>query len=111
MGLAGGGDDDIGLAGLGGQVLGAGVAQGNGGVLAAAGKHQADGATHGNAAADDHGLGAVKLNAEAAQQVQAAIRGTRQGCVLVEHELAQIDRVQAIGILGGVDSLEDGVFI
>ena len=111
MGLAGGGDDDIGLAGLGGQVFGSGVAQGDGGVLAAAGKHQADGAANGHTAADDHGLGAVELNAEASQKVQAAVRGARQGRLLVEHELAQIDRVQAIGILGGVDSLEDGVFI
>ena len=111
MGLAGGGDDDIGLAGLGGQVLGAGVAQGDGGVLAAAGKHQANRATHGHAAADDHGFGAVKFNAEAAQQVQAAVRGAGQGCILVEHELAQVDGVQAVGILFGVDALEDGVFI
>ena len=53
----------------------------------------------------------VELNAEAAQKVQTAVRGARQGRLLVEHELAQVDWVQAIGILGGVNALEDGVFI
>ena len=55
-GDTGGGDDDVGLPEVGGQVAGAGVALGHRGVLAAPGQQQRHRAADGDAAADDHDL-------------------------------------------------------
>ena len=109
--LAGRSNDDIGRTGLRGKILGAGVTQRDRGILATAGKHQTNRAAHGHAAADDDHLCTVKLHTEAAQQVDAAVWRAWQRGVLVEDQLAQVNRVQTIGVLGRVDELEHTVFI
>jgi 1,4-alpha-glucan branching enzyme len=64
-GNAGGGDDDVSAPGVRGQVAGAGVAEGDGAVLAAPGQDQPERAADGGAAADHDDLGAVELDPEA----------------------------------------------
>ena len=103
-GYAGRGDHDVGLAHVGGEVLGAGVAQGHGGVLAAAGEQQAERPADGDAATDHDHLGARDLHAVTAEQLDDAARRAGQRTGLAEHEPAQVDRVQAVGVLVRVAS-------
>ena len=75
---AGGGDHDVGARHLGGEVLGSGVAQRHGGVLAAPGEQQAQRPAHGDAAADHGHVRAGQRHVEAAQQLDDPARRARQ---------------------------------
>ena len=75
-GHAGRGDDDVGLAHLGGQVAGAGVAQRDRRVLAAPGEDQAERAADGDAAADDDDL----ARRRSARRSGAAARCSPSAC-------------------------------
>ena len=108
-GDAGGRDDDVGAADVLGEVTGAGVAQGHGGVLGAAGQQQTERATDGDAAADHADLGAVELDVVRAQELDDAARRAGQRRVGHVHEPAEVDRVQAVGVLGRVDELDGAV--
>ena len=100
---------DVRGPGVRGEILGAGVAQGHGGVLGAPGQQQAEGAAHGDPAADDGHVGARDGHVVAAQQFHDAARGARQRAVLAEDQLAQADRVQPVRVLGRVHPVEHGV--
>src|SRR5699024_1712746 len=108
-----GGDDHVRTAQLGGQIGGAGVAQGDGRVVLAPGEQRADGAAHGDAPADDHDVLAAEVEAVALGQLDHGARRAGQrgvdGLVGVEHQAAEVHRVQPVGVLGGVDPLEDRV--
>ena len=62
----------------------------------------------GDAAADHGDPGAVQLDAVAPAQLDDPARGARQRAGLAEHQPAQADRVQAVGVLGRVDALQRG---
>src|SRR5699024_1205195 len=109
--LASGRDDDICGQGFCLKIFRSGVAQGHGGIFATTSQHQANGTAHGYSAADDNHLGAIDIDVVAAQPSNAATRGTGQRCLFVEHELAQVDRVQAISIFIRVNQFQDAVFI
>src|SRR5699024_8463030 len=108
-----GGDDHVRAAQLGGQIGGAGVAQGDGRVVLAPGEQRADGAAHGDAAADDHDVLAAEVESVALGQLDHGARRAGQrgvdGLVGVEHQTAQVHRVQPVGVLGGIDPLEDRI--
>src|SRR5690606_35041015 len=80
----GGGHHGVGPAGVGGEVAGRGVAEGDGRVLGPAGQQEAEGAPDGDAAADDGDLRALDRDVEPAEQLHDALRGARQGARLHE---------------------------
>ena len=88
------------------QVPGAGVALGHGGVLAAPGQQQAERAADGDAAADDGDVRARDRHVVPAQQLDDALGRARQRPWLAEHQLAEVDRLQAVGVLVRVDQAE-----
>ena len=71
-----------------------------------AGQQQAQRAADRGAAADHGDLGAVQRYVVAAQQVHDAARRAGQRAGEAEHEPAQVDRVQAVGVLVRVDQLQ-----
>jgi hypothetical protein len=105
----GGHHHDVRGPGVRGEILGSGVAERDGGVLCAPGQQQAQGPAHGDAAADDGDVSARDGHTVAAQQVNDAPRRARQRARLAEDEPAQVDRVQAIRVLGRVHPVQDGV--
>ena len=113
MGHAHSGDDDVGLAQHLVEVLGAGVSQGCGGVHLTAGQQQAQRAAHGNTAAEHHHVLAVPVDAVALDELNHTVRGAGQRGIQrlrnVQHELAEVGRVQAVGVLLGGDALEHAV--
>ena len=103
-GHAGGGDDDVGAAHLGGQVARAGVAQRDGGVLAAAGQQQAHRPADRDAATDDDDVLRRRSATSWRRSSSTMPRGVHgSGRRLAEHEPAEVGRVQAVGVLGRVD--------
>ena len=100
------GDHDVGPPGVLGEVAGAGVAQGHGGVLRAAGQQQAERAADRGAAADHGDLGAVQRDVVPPEQVHDAARRARQRAGEAQDEPAQVDRVQPVGVLVRVDQLQ-----
>ena len=91
------------------EVAGAGVAQGHCGIGSGRLVPQQDGYGPPNerAAADyDHVL-AFYLDPAAAEDLQDPVRRTGPEALLLPHEAAQIDRVQAIDILVWVNGVED----
>ncbi len=89
-----------------GQVTGAGVAQGDGGVLRTAGEQQPQGTAHGDAASDHDDLRALERHVVAAEQLHDAARGARQRGLLHEDEPAQVDRLEAVRVLDRVDQVQ-----
>ena len=94
-----------------GQVTRAGVALGHRRVLAAPGQQQRHRAADGDTAADDHDLGALDLDAVAAQQGEDAVRGAGQRGRLVQDEAAEVHRVQAVRVLVRVHQFQDAVLV
>ena len=110
-GPPGRGDDDVGGPGVRGDVDGAGVAERHRGVLALAGQQQPKRPADRGAAADDADLGPAQRYAVAAQQLDDAAWRAGQRRRLAQHQLAQVDRVQAVGVLAGVDQPEGPVVV
>jgi hypothetical protein len=109
MGDTGGSDDDVRGAGVGGDVDGRLVAEGDGRVLGGTGEHEAERAADGEAAADDAEALAGDLDVVLAEQLDDAARRARQRAGDAEHELAEVGRVQPVGVLVGVDQLQHAV--
>ena len=87
------------------------MAQGDGGILRSAGEHQTNRPPDGHATPHHNNLRTIQFNAVTTQQVDRAVRGARQRGRLIENELAQVHRVQAIGVLLWVDEPEDAVLV
>ncbi len=94
-----------------GKIDRAGVAQGDGGVLAAAGEEQPDRTPDRHAAADDDNIGAVDRDVVAAHQLDTRARGARQRARLHEHQATEIARVQPVGVLARIHPLEHGELV
>ena len=67
------------------------------------------GPADGDPAADHDHVRAVDLHAVVAQQLDDAVRGAGQRPGLVQHQPAEVRRVQAVGVLGRVDQLQHPV--
>ena len=108
-GAADGGDQDVGLAGDGGEVGGAGVADRDRAVLPQqqAGHRLADD----GAAPDDHRPAAGEGDAVALEQGDDAGGGRRGEPRLVEPEAADVDRVEAVDVLVGIDAVEHPLLV
>ena len=112
FGHAYGGHDHVRGLDQSGQVLGAGMGHGHGGVLAH--EQQGHGFAHDVAAAHDHGVGAVQVHAGAVKQLDAAVRGAGQEhagrldvrVFLDGQEFAHVDGVESVHVFGGVDEIE-----
>ena len=91
-----------------GQVPGPGVAQRDGRVLAAPGEQQAERAADRDAAPDHGDVRARDRDVVAPQQLHDAPWRAGQRSRLAEHQLAQVDRVQPVGVLGRVHPVQDG---
>ncbi len=91
-----------------GQVTRPGVAEGHGGVLRPPGEQQAQRTADGDAPADHHDLGAVDRHVVLPQEPDDAARRAGQRGVDHVDQPAQVDRVEAVGVLGGVDALQQG---
>src|SRR5487761_973143 len=104
---AGRDDDDVGAAGVRGQVLGAGVAERHGGVLGAPGQQQPEGAADGDPAADDGDVRPGDRHVVAAHQLYDPARRAGQRSPLAEYQPAQVERVQAVGVLARIDPVQD----
>ena len=100
-------DDDVGRAGVRGDVDGGDVAQGHGRVLGRPGEHQAQRAADGQPAPDHAEPLTRDRHVVLAQQLDDPARRARERSGHPEHELAEVHRVQAVGVLVGVDQLED----
>ena len=107
-GYAGSGDHDVGLAHVGREVLGPGVAQRHGRVLATPGEQQPERAADRETAADHDHLGTGDLHAVAAEQLDHAHGRAGQRSGLAEHQLAQVGRVQAVDVLVGMQRARAG---
>ena len=94
-GHPGRGDHDVGLPDHRRQVPGAGVAQRDGGVLAAPGQQQAHRPADGEAAPDHDRVRAVDRDLVPAEQFDDAQRGAGQRRRLAQHQRAQVLRVQS----------------
>ena len=81
------------------EVAGAGVAERDGGVLAAPGEEQPEGTSHRHATTDDDHLGAGDRHVVAAEQLDDAPRRARQRRRLTEHQASEVHRVQTVGVL------------
>ena len=107
------GNNDVSLAQHLVQVLGTGVRQGCGRVHLAASQQQTQRATHGNAAAEHHNVLTVPVDAVALDQLNDTVGGAGQRGIQrlrnVQHELAEVGRVQAVSVLLGGDALEHAV--
>ncbi len=75
-------------------------------VLASPGQHQAESPADGNAAPDYGDVSAGDRHVVLAQQRHDAFRSARQRAGLAEHELAQVDGLESVGILGRIDEAE-----
>ena len=100
---------DVRGPGVRGEILGSGVAQRHRGVLGAPGQQQAESPADGDPAPDDGDVGARDGHPVAAQQFDDAARRARQRAGLAEHQLAQVDRVQPVRVLGRVHPVEHGM--
>jgi hypothetical protein len=92
-----------------GEILGSGVAERHGGVLGAPGQQQAEGAADRDAASDNGDVGPRDGHAVAAQQVHDAARRARQRARLAQDQLAEVDRVQSVRVLGRVHPVQHRV--
>ena len=102
--LAHGGHDHIGLPRDGGQIGRAAVADGDGGVLRQ--QHQRHGLAHDIAAANDHGVLAPQLVADAFEHFHAAIRRAGPEAGHAGHEGAGAGDVEAVHIFGRADGFD-----
>ena len=114
FGAADGGDDDVGLAGDGAEVAGAGVGDGDGGITAGTFGHEQEG--HGfaddHAAADDDGVGACGFDAGVDEESLAAEGGAGdEAGGVFEREFGDVDGVEAVDVFGGVDGADDFGFV
>src|SRR5712692_7096260 len=104
-GFAHSGDDDIGAAEDIGQVARFGMADRDGGV----GVHEEKG--HGFAddvaAAEDHGIGAFDLDFVAAKNFHAPCGSASDKARTSADEAAEIDRMEAVHVFGGIDGFEN----
>ena len=108
-GTSDGGDEDVSATADGGQVLGAGVADGDG----CAGVEQQHGqrTTDDIAAADDDGLLAFDGNVGAAQDLHASGRGAGDEAGTLGAEIADVGGVEAVDILIRRDGEQDALGI
>jgi hypothetical protein len=94
-----------------GEILGSGVAQGDGRVLRAPRQKQPKRPAHGDAAANHGHLSAGDLHAEPPQQHHDAVRRARQRAVLAEHQFAQVHRMQAVSVLLRVHQVQHALLV
>ena len=104
-GAADGGDENIGRAREILRIARFRVANGDGGV----GVHQQQrhGLADDVAAADDHGVCAFDGNCAAAQNFHHAKRSARDEAGATLDELADVDGMKAVDVLGGIDGFEN----
>ena len=113
-GFADGGDEDVGRAADVGDVFGAAVGDGDGGVAAFAFVHE----QQGHRFADDHassehnGVGAGGFDARFHEEALASEGGAgdETGGV-AEGELGDVDRMKPVDVLGGIDGFDDSLFV
>src|SRR5882724_2694718 len=108
-GFAHGGDDDVGAAEDIGQIAGFGMANGHGGV----GVHEEKrhGLADDIAAAEDHRVGAFDLDFITAQNFHTAGGSAGDQAGTSADEATEIDGVEAVHVLGGIDGFEDALGI
>ena len=87
------------------------MTQRHGCVLTASSEQQTDRASDRHTTADDSDAGTVDRDVVAPQQVNHAARRARERRLLAEDESSEVDRVQTVGVLGGIDPLERGVLV
>lgn len=104
-------DDDVGALHLGGEIARAGVTQGDRRVLAATGQQQADRPADGDAAPDHSDVGSVERDVVSTEEMDHAARGAGQRGLLAEHQAAEVDRMEAVGVLLRGDALERGILV
>jgi hypothetical protein len=104
-GSAGRGDDDVGGAGVGADVVDPGVHDGHRCVRPGVLERQQVGerTTDREPPADDDDVLAGDGDVVGVQHVHDAAGGARDRCVLAHDQQAQVDGVQAVRVLGGVD--------
>ena len=114
-GTAGRADHDVSGPDDGGQVAGAGVARGHGGVLGAPGEQQPERPPARRTAPHDHHVRAVERDVVPAEQLDDPARGARQRGVApggdIEHQPAEVRRVQAVRVLVRVDPGQHGLLV
>ena len=101
-----GGHDDVGTAQVIGEIAGAGMAQGDGGVLAASGEKEPERPADSDAATDDHDVRSGDRHVVASEQRDNAPGRARERSILAEDEAAEVRRMEAIGILRWIHELE-----
>ncbi len=91
------------------------VRQGDGGVESLTGEQQAEGAPHGETAADHYNTLAGNGDVVTLQHLDDAGGGAGkrgvQRAAHAEHQATEVGRVEAVGVLGGVHQLEHGVLV
>lgn len=91
------------------QVLGLGVADGDGGVLGQ--QQQRGGLAHDVGAADDHGIFTGDLGAGGLDHADAACRGAGQIAGLADLHAAHVDGRETVHILLRRDGVDDGLLV
>lgn len=114
FGAADGGDDDIGLAGDGAEVAGAGVGDGDGGVASGAFGHEekCHGFANDHAATDDDRVSAAGFDAGVDEKALAAEGGAGdETCGVFEGEFGDVHWVEAVDVFGGINGADDFGFV
>ena len=102
---AGGDDDDVGAADMGGQVARPRMADRHGRVLPdqqECGRHADDGGP-----TDDDGVPSGDLDPRAAQDLDRGVRGRRQEPVVAEAQQAGVEGMDPVDVLGRIDGVDD----
>ena len=102
---------DVSPSSVAGQLDSPGVAQGDRGVLALPRQQQSQRSADRGPTSDQANRCAAERNAIAAEQFDDATRRAWQGTGHSQHQLAEVDRMQAVGILVGIDQSECRVVI
>ena len=110
-GEAGRGDQDVGLPGVGAEVGDAGVHHGDRGVGVGPleGEQVGERTADGEAATDDDDVLPLDGDVVVDEQRLDAGGGARQRPVDALHEVAEVDRVEAVDVLGRVDRQQRGL--
>ncbi len=100
---------DVGRAGEPGEVGRSGVGDGDGGIDAARRHHQRQGPAHQERAPHDHGPASRHLDAVMLEDAHHPAGGARAEPGTVEDELSEVERMEAVDILAGIDAFDGGL--
>src|SRR5215216_829081 len=106
-----GSNDDVSLSSVPEQLYGPGVAQCDGRVLALPRQQQSQRPADRGTSSDDADFRTVEPDAVTAEQFDDATRSAWQRARRSQHQLAEVDRMQAVGILLRIDQCERSVVI